>query len=150
MAPVKKTHAPLQATFLAAWREHRKMNQDEAAAKIDVSRTLLSKMEQGKSPYSQRTLEGLARIYECEPADLLSRHPTKKAVDEKDVLALLRRIALIPEGDEWRAYGLLRNVWGEDAELPQQEHSRDQSQDASPHRGSARARRRPEPSDVLP
>lgn len=140
MAPVKKKHAPLGATYLAAWREHTTMNQDEIAEQAGISRTLLSKIEQGKSPYTQRTLEALARIYKCEPADLLSWHPVEKVAEEQAAARLLRRLALIPDGDELRAYAVLRSVWGTDDAIPSQSRSRDLPQDAIPRRAKVPSR----------
>lgn len=46
----------------------------------------LSRLENGKQPYSQRILEALADIYDCEPGELLQRDPTK----EGDVIDLVR------------------------------------------------------------
>lgn len=42
-----------------------------------MSRTTLSKIENAKSPYSQRLLEDAAEAYGCEPEDLIMRDPTK-------------------------------------------------------------------------
>lgn len=75
MAPVKKKLAPLGTTFLKEWREFNELNQDEAAARLDISRTLLSKIESGKSPYTQRHLEAAAAVYSCEPWELIAVNP---------------------------------------------------------------------------
>lgn len=141
MAPVKKKHAPLRPTYLAAWRDYRGLNQDQVAETIGVSRTLLSKIEQGKSPYTQRTLEALAKAYECEPGDLLSWHPVERVVGEVEATILLRRLALIPHGEERKAYGLLMKVWGPDDEPPLSVHPHDQSTGATPRRESTPSRR---------
>ncbi|RUM97888.1 XRE family transcriptional regulator [Pseudaminobacter arsenicus] len=75
MAPVKKDLRPLGKHFLKEWREYRKLDQEEVASSLDVSRTLLSKIEGRKSPYTQRTLEAAAGVYGCTPAQLLSQNP---------------------------------------------------------------------------
>lgn len=75
MAPVKKELRPLKRTFLKEWRDHAGMDQETAAARIDISRTLLSKIETAKSPYSQRIMEAAAEIYGCTPAQLIAVNP---------------------------------------------------------------------------
>ena len=68
---------PLRRHFLQQWREFRGLSQEQAAARLDISRTQLSKIENMKSPYSQGLLEAAAEAYGCEPADLLVRDPTR-------------------------------------------------------------------------
>lgn len=75
MAPVKKQLGPLGHHFLKEWREFNQLDQDSAATRLDISRTLLSKIEGQKSPYSQRILEAAAEVYECTPAQLLCHNP---------------------------------------------------------------------------
>lgn len=75
MPKVKKPKPILGPTFLRAWRNYRGMTQDQVAEAVDISRALLSKIENGKSPYSQAQLEALAQIYRCTPGDLLDRDP---------------------------------------------------------------------------
>lgn len=77
MAPVKKNFGQLGTSFLKEWREASGLDQDEIAERIGVSRTLLSKMENGKTPYTQRTLEAAARVYNCTPAQLLTQNPNR-------------------------------------------------------------------------
>lgn len=78
MAPVKKTLNPLGPTFLKEWRDHADLDQEDAAARLNISRTLLSKIEGRKSPYTQRHLEAAAEIYNCESWELLAVDPTDK------------------------------------------------------------------------
>lgn len=78
MAPVTKPKRPLRQTFLREWREHAGLDQEEAATELDISRTLLSKIENARSPYSQRILERAAEVYGCTPAELLARDPTNQ------------------------------------------------------------------------
>ena len=71
--------------YLHKWRKFRHLTQaqvldrlaimdDELLPKTGAS---LSRLENGKQPYSPRILEALAEIYQCEPADLIGRDPTK-------------------------------------------------------------------------
>jgi transcriptional regulator with XRE-family HTH domain len=75
MAPIQKTLNELGPHYFRQWREHRGLSQEQAAAELDVSRELISKIENRKSPYTQRMLEAAAAIYQCTPADLLVRDP---------------------------------------------------------------------------
>jgi transcriptional regulator with XRE-family HTH domain len=75
MAPVKKPLRQLERTFLKEWRENAGLDQEAAAARLHVSRTLLSKIEGAKSPYSQRILEAAAEIYNSTPAQLIAVNP---------------------------------------------------------------------------
>lgn len=69
---------PLRRTFIRHWREHRGLNQDQAAERIGIDRSQLSRIENGKAPYNQPFLEAAAYAYRCDPADLLMRNPLDK------------------------------------------------------------------------
>jgi transcriptional regulator with XRE-family HTH domain len=75
MAPIKKPKHQLQRTFLKEWREYRNLSQEAAASRMNISRTLLSKIENAKSPYTQQFLENAAEAYSCEVPDLIIRNP---------------------------------------------------------------------------
>lgn len=77
MPPVKKPTRPRQRTFLKEWREHRQLNQQEVADKLEVDRSTISRIERGESPYDQDILERLALAYGCDPEDLISIDPLK-------------------------------------------------------------------------
>ena len=87
---------PMAPSYLKEWRKHRHLTQDEVVGKLvefgdpklPQTAASLSRIEAGKQIYTQRTLEALAGIYECEPADLLGRNP-EKAGDVIDMLARL-------------------------------------------------------------
>jgi transcriptional regulator with XRE-family HTH domain len=72
--------------YLRTWRLYRHFTQDQVVdrlaflddEKLPRSKAQLSKVENGKSPYSQRLLEALAEIYDCEAWELLGRDPNKK------------------------------------------------------------------------
>lgn len=78
MAPIKKPKQQLQRTFLKEWREFHNLSQEAAASRLNISRTLLSKIENAKSPYSQQLLENAAVAYGCEVPDLIIRNPNSK------------------------------------------------------------------------
>ncbi len=68
----------LRRHFLKEWREFRELSQEQAATRLNLSRTQLSKIENMKSPYSQGILEAAAYAYRCSEADLLMRNPLDK------------------------------------------------------------------------
>lgn len=78
MAPVKKPKRPLGKTFLKEWREVNNLTQETAASRLGISRALLSKIENQKSPYKQPFLEAAAEAYGTSVASLLIRDPTKE------------------------------------------------------------------------
>lgn len=87
MAPIKKTLRPISRTFLQEWRDFIDLDQEEVAARIDMSRSNLSKIENGESPYTQRTLEALAEVYGREPWELIAIDPN----NEESLWALFKQ-----------------------------------------------------------
>lgn len=76
MAPVKKPKPILGKHYLKEWREAKGIGQQEAASAITLSRTMLSKIENGENPYQQQYVEGLAKLYERSPAELIGTNPS--------------------------------------------------------------------------
>lgn len=62
--------------FLKEWRTFRGLTMDRLADRLEISKATLSRLESGKQPYTQDTLEALADALSCEPADLIMRDPT--------------------------------------------------------------------------
>lgn len=78
MAPIKKPFRQLRRHFLKEWRKHRDLTQEQASERLDIDRTTLGRVENGKIPYSQGLLEAAADAYMCEPWDLLNIDPGKE------------------------------------------------------------------------
>lgn len=78
MVLVRKPKPKLRRTFLKEWREHRRLTQEQAAERLDMDRSNLSRVERGEIPYSQALLEAAAVAYDCEPWDLLNVNPLKE------------------------------------------------------------------------
>lgn len=72
--------APLSPTFIRDWRKFRRLSLVELAERVGVTHATLSRVETGKSPYSQDLLENLARELGCRPVDLLLRDPAAPAI----------------------------------------------------------------------
>lgn len=68
---------PRRRTFLRQWREKAGLNQESAADRIGITQGQLSRIERGDSPYNQDFLEAAALAYNCDPADLLMRDPSR-------------------------------------------------------------------------
>ena len=84
--------------YLKQWRKHRNLTQDQVVDRLVVledallpqTAASLSRLENGKQPYSERIIEALAEIYQCEPDHLIGRDPTK----EGEVIDLWQRLTL--------------------------------------------------------
>lgn len=72
---------PLKRPYIAEWRQHRHMSQEQLAARVEFllessfSASTLSRIENAKGPYNQRQLEAMGVALECTAADLLIRNP---------------------------------------------------------------------------
>jgi transcriptional regulator with XRE-family HTH domain len=62
--------------FVRQWREHRGLSQDQLAARLEMSKASLSRIETLKQPYTQDFLEACAAALTTDPASLLMRDPT--------------------------------------------------------------------------
>lgn len=86
--PRPKKPRAWRRTFIRKWREHRGLSQDRLIERLGadpdepdqpfLTKASLSRIENGKQPYSQRILERLAEALNCDPADLLMRDPSQK------------------------------------------------------------------------
>lgn len=82
-------------TYLQAWREHVGLTQDavlHALAKrgISLSKPSLSRLENQRQPYSEPILLGLASVYGCSPADLISVAPASLKDEDAEKLGSAR------------------------------------------------------------
>ena len=72
--------------YLREWREKKGLTQGQVIDRLVAledpllpqTGASLSRLENGKQPYSERILEALADIYDCEPWELIGRHPGKE------------------------------------------------------------------------
>jgi len=79
---------PGQPIYLREWRKKRNLTQEQVVNRLAIhedpnmpaTAASLSRLENGKQPYSQRVLEALADIYDCEAWELIGRDPTKEGV----------------------------------------------------------------------
>ncbi|TCU34059.1 helix-turn-helix domain-containing protein [Rhizobium azibense] len=111
MAPIAKPKYQLQKTFLREWRRISGISQKDAAVELNISRPLLSQIENAKSPYTQRLIERAAQVYGCTPTEILRgpKHPI-------DIDLLFRTIVVIEES-------ILRNGLAKKTTSIQKAHS---------------------------
>lgn len=61
--------------FIAEWRDHRGLKQDQLAERLQTSKASISRIENGKQPYTQHFLEACAEALRTDPASLIMRNP---------------------------------------------------------------------------
>lgn len=96
----------LRKTFLKEWREYRGLTQEQAADRLEMDRSNLSRVERGQVPYSQGLLEAASIAYACEPWDLLHVDPNK----EGDVIDLTRLLKDAPPEKRAEIIGYARGT----------------------------------------
>lgn len=67
---------PRRLTYVRQWREHRQLTLEQLGSRLDMSAAQLSRIETGKSPYTQDFLESAAEALRTDIASLLMRDPT--------------------------------------------------------------------------
>ncbi len=70
----------IRPTFIRAWRDFVGLSQDQLVERVrervdTFSKSTLSRLENGKQPYTQYTLEAIAWALGREPEDLIMRPP---------------------------------------------------------------------------
>jgi transcriptional regulator with XRE-family HTH domain len=132
MAPRKRDHAPLGSHFIKEWREFKELRQEDVADEIGYDGGTISKIEDRKNPYTQRTLEALARLYETTPAALLSINPLEPKDEQlKDIIS---RIDGLTADNVNVLLAMAEGFQQANAGQPSQSLSRDRSAPASPRR----------------
>lgn len=76
---MKKSGPPprskFRRTFIKQWREFRGLNQSQLAARLEVTQSHLSMLENAQRGYTQETLEAIAHALQTDVASLLMRNP---------------------------------------------------------------------------
>lgn len=89
--------------YLRAWREFRKMKQEELAEKVGTTKAVISLLENEKRPLSSKWLRKLAEALETQPGHILDHDPNELPSDVFDIWS---RIA---ERDREQAARVLRS-----------------------------------------
>lgn len=84
MAAKIKSSSERSRHFIKDWRELKNMTQEQLAAAIGSTSASISRIENGAQPYTQDSLEAIARVLDVSPADLLASAPgdAPEAADE--------------------------------------------------------------------
>jgi transcriptional regulator with XRE-family HTH domain len=106
MPPKQRAYVPRHPTYLRAWREFRDIAAKEAAARLDMDKSSLSRLERGLTPYEQYHLEILAELYKCTPGDLLNADPQLKS----DVAMILSAIGRADQPTQQAAVNALKGM----------------------------------------
>lgn len=94
--------------YLRAWREFRKLTQEQLAEKVDTAKAVISLLENGKRPLSDKWLRRLGEVLNVRPGHLLDVDPNEMNADIIDIWAR------IPEGSKDQARKVLRSFTGTD------------------------------------
>lgn len=62
-------------TFIRQWREFRGYSQEKLGSMLETSGSMISRIENGETPYTQDVLEAMAEALMTDPASLLMRNP---------------------------------------------------------------------------
>jgi len=79
---------PSQAHYIREWRKYRGLTQAQLADAIAVQRTHLCKIECGHRNHGKPVLEAIAAKLECDPNDLVRRHPSHTSEIESLYMSL--------------------------------------------------------------
>jgi len=63
------------ANYLKAWREFRKMSQDDLAQRLGTAKGVISLLENGKRPLSDKWLRRLADVLDTRPGHIIDIDP---------------------------------------------------------------------------
>lgn len=81
-ADVDKNGGP---NYLQAWREYRKLTQEQLAEKVDTTASVISMLEAGERGLSAKWLRRLAPALDTTPGHLLEHDPNAMPTDVLDI-----------------------------------------------------------------
>jgi transcriptional regulator with XRE-family HTH domain len=84
-------HTANMPNYLKAWREFRSLSQDELAAKVDTTKSVISLWENDKRSLSDKVLRRLAEALETQPGHLLDVDPSDLDNDIVDIWTRLSK-----------------------------------------------------------
>lgn len=74
-----------ERNYLSAWREFRRMTQDELAEKVGTTKSVISLLENEKRPLSSKWLRKLAEALDTQPGYILDHDPNSINADIFDI-----------------------------------------------------------------
>lgn len=112
MPPKISSQSQRHPHFIREWREHRDLTQQQLAERIGTSKQSISRIEQGKQPYTQESLEALGEALNATPVELISRDPKREpdlpifdlpVTDRERVRAFIRALRVTRTADDGSA-----------------------------------------------
>lgn len=103
MPRVKQPKRQRYRHFLREWRLYRRLTQEQMAVRVQKSRTTYGRTESGQVPYNQDFLELASAALQCDPVDILARHPE----DDSALWAIYNRLRKASPDDRARALKVL-------------------------------------------
>jgi transcriptional regulator with XRE-family HTH domain len=82
---------PLQPTYLAAWRKHKKLTLRQVAQDIGIDATAISRIERHQTPYDQIHLQQMSRRYGVSIPDLLYSDPERPRLTD-EIIELVKKL----------------------------------------------------------
>lgn len=70
--------------FIKEWRMYHELTQAQLAAAIGVSQSNINHIENGKTAYTQTSLEKIAKALNVHPIDLLATDPFYPVIEEEE------------------------------------------------------------------
>jgi len=89
MPSVPKPKRRRQKHFFKEWREYCELSQDRAVERMGWSKSKLSRIENGLTPYNEDDLYAAAEAYSTTPESILTINPLKDG-DVVDLVRILR------------------------------------------------------------
>lgn len=93
--------------FIREWRKHRGLHAKALAALTGIPPSTISRLENGRTPYTQEHLEAIAAALHCDPVDLIGRPPSLARRDE-----LVSLVDGLPTEKRHEALSILRILAG--------------------------------------
>ncbi|MFD1199979.1 helix-turn-helix domain-containing protein [Brucella gallinifaecis] len=86
--------------YLFEWIDFRKTSAQQLAKRIKTSKSVISKLGNGKQRYNQDWLEKIAEGLQCDPVDLL-RHPQEHFIEAKfRSLPMASRVSILKKMEQ--------------------------------------------------
>ena len=68
-------HVASPKHYIREWRKYRGLTQAQLAEAVAIDRSHINKIERGKRYHARPLLEAIAAKLNCDPSDLIRRHP---------------------------------------------------------------------------
>ncbi|WP_425313720.1 helix-turn-helix domain-containing protein [Pseudovibrio exalbescens] len=108
MVASTKTHRPYSHRYIQKWRLNAGLTQSQAGEKLELSAPLISRVESGKTQYTQYFIERAAEAYGCTPGQLLDLDPSTASVRRE----IEKKLLSASEEDLQKCLTILKTILG--------------------------------------